>query len=135
MRSDGVLNFAELAYVGESVRRPELYSGTNMTGTQNLLDAIRLADASKIVVSSTCATYGAAAETPIHESTLQMPVNPYGRKKLMMQTMFHDYSKALGFSAVSLRNFNAGADPDPDIGENHEPEKHFDPTLLKRQRG
>lgn len=135
-RPDGVLHFAALAYVGESVHRPDLYYRTNIAGTQNLLDAMRLAGVTRIVVSSTCATYGTPAEMPISETTPQVPVNPYGRTKLVMETMLRDYCSAFGFGAIALRYFNAaGADPAGEIGEDHTPETHLIPLVLQAAAG
>jgi UDP-arabinose 4-epimerase len=133
---DAVMHFAALAYVGESVAHPDLYYRTNVTGTLNLLDAMRAADVSRIVFSSTCATYGQPDTVPIAETTPQCPVNPYGRSKLMVEQVLADTCAAFGTAAIALRYFNAaGADPDGEIGEDHDPETHLIPLVLQAAAG
>ncbi len=133
---DAVMHFAAYAYVGESVENPEIYYENNVRNTLNLLKVMRKQGIEYIVFSSTCATYGIPTEIPIKESHPQNPVNPYGRSKLAVEHMLEDYSKAYGLRYVSLRYFNAaGADPDTEIGEWHEPETHLIPIVLETALG
>ncbi|HUB97093.1 MAG TPA: UDP-glucose 4-epimerase GalE [Stellaceae bacterium] len=127
-----VLHFAAYAYVGESVTAPELYFQNNVANSLVLLEAMREARISDIVFSSTCATYGMPERMPIVEETPQRPVNPYGDSKWMIERMLHWFGQAHGFRHVALRYFNAaGADPDGEIGECHEPETHLIPLVLR----
>ncbi len=129
---EAVLHFAAFAYVGESVKDPLKYYQNNVLGTLSLLEAMRLADVSKIIFSSTCATYGIPDKSPIEENFSQAPINPYGRSKLMSEMILKDYVRAHGFSATSLRYFNAsGADRDLQIGEDHNPETHLIPLAIE----
>lgn len=135
-RPDAVMHFAAYAYVGESVSDPAAYYRNNVVGSINLLDAMRTAGVDLIVFSSTCATYGIPAHTPINEEQAQDPVNPYGRSKLMVERLLADYAEVYGMRACSLRYFNAaGADPDGEIGEVHDPEPHLIPNVLRACRG
>jgi UDP-arabinose 4-epimerase len=130
-RPSAVMHFAAFAYVGESVTDPAKYYRNNVVGTLNLLDAMRTAGVDKLVFSSTCATYGSPAETPIREDMPQAPINPYGASKLMIERVLADYAAAYGLKSVALRYFNAaGADPDGEVGEDHEPETHLIPLAL-----
>src|SRR5579863_1175169 len=107
---DGVLHFAALALVGESVAHPERYYRTNVGGTLNLLDAMRVAGVARLVFSSTCAVYGQPEEVPIPETAQPSPQNAYGASKLAVDGMIGDFCRAHGLGAVSLRYFNvAGA--------------------------
>jgi UDP-arabinose 4-epimerase len=131
-----VMHFAAFAYVGESVRKPQVYFRNNVANTLTLLDAMLEVGLRHIVFSSTCATYGVPERVPIVEETPQRPVNPYGESKLMVERMLHWCGEAYGIDWVSLRYFNAaGADPDGDIGEAHEPETHLVPLVLDAARG
>jgi UDP-arabinose 4-epimerase len=135
-RPDTVMHFAALAYVGESMERPDLYYRTNVTGTLVLLEAMRSHDVGTIVVSSSCATYGAPDRLPITEDTPQNPVNPYGRSKLMVEQILRDACAAYGLGAIGLRYFNAaGADPMGALGEEHDPETHLIPLVLQTAFG
>lgn len=135
-RPDAVMHFAAFAYVGESVVDPASYYRNNVVGTINLLDAMRAGGVSTIVFSSTCATYGVPEDIPIRESAEQNPINPYGRSKLMIERILADYAKAYGFRVCSLRYFNAaGADPEGEIGEVHDPETHLIPNVLRAGAG
>src|SRR6516162_1922668 len=97
---------------------------------------MREAGVDKLVFSSTCATYGAPTEVPIRESLPQRPVNPYGETKLAIERALHWYGEAYGLRSVSLRYFNAaGADPEGEIGEWHEPETHLVPLVLEAAIG
>ena len=127
---DGVLHFAALALVAESVSHPERYYRTNVTGTLNLLEAITAARVPRLVFSSTCAVYGQPDEVPISETTVPMPVNAYGDSKLAVDLMIRDFCRATGLGAVSLRYFNvAGASGG--VGEDHDPETHLIPNILR----
>jgi UDP-glucose 4-epimerase len=131
---DGVLHFAALALVAESVNHPERYYHNNVVGTLNLLDAMRDAEISRLVFSSTCAVYGQPDEVPISEAAPPRPASPYGASKLAVDGMVHDYCAAHALGAVSLRYFNvAGAGGD--AGEDHEPETHLIPNILRTALG
>lgn len=134
-KPDVVAHFAALAYVGESVSDPALYYRVNSCGTLNLLEAMRGEGVDQLVFSSTCATYGEPSRMPISETCEQRPVNPYGWSKLMVERMLADFGRAYGLRSVSLRYFNAaGADPDGEIGERHEPETHLIPLTMRAAR-
>ncbi|HEY3773959.1 MAG TPA: UDP-glucose 4-epimerase GalE [Solirubrobacteraceae bacterium] len=131
---DGVLHFAALALVSESVSHPERYYRTNVTGTLNLLEAMRDASVPRLVFSSTCAVYGQPDEVPIREDAPPRPANAYGASKLAVDGMIGDFCLAHGLGAVSLRYFNvAGAAGD--AGEDHEPETHLIPNVLRTAQG
>jgi UDP-glucose 4-epimerase len=127
---DGVLHFAALALVSESVSHPERYYGTNVVGTLNLLEAMVGAGVPRLVFSSTCAVYGQPDEVPIPETATPRPINAYGASKLAVDLMIRDFSTAHGLGAVSLRYFNvAGASEG--LGEDHDPETHLIPNILR----
>ncbi|HZE05207.1 MAG TPA: UDP-glucose 4-epimerase GalE [Solirubrobacteraceae bacterium] len=131
---DGVLHFAAFALVGESVAHPEVYYRNNVLGTMHLLDAMREFEIPRLVFSSTCAVYGQPDEVPIAETAPPRPTSPYGASKLTVDLMIHDYCVAHGLGAVSLRYFNvAGASGD--AGEDHEPETHLIPNILRAALG
>jgi UDP-arabinose 4-epimerase len=135
-RIEAVMHFAAFAYVGESMEKPEIYFRNNVAGTLNLLDAMREAGIRHFVFSSTCATYGMPERMPITEETPRAPVNPYGESKLMVERLLHWFGLAHGLKSVALRYFNAsGADPDGEIGEDHEPETHLIPLILDAALG
>ena len=126
-----VMHFAAYAYVGESVDNPLKYYRNNMAGSLTLLEAMRDNDINKIIFSSTCATYGNPLVVPIAEDHPQNPINPYGASKLMVEQMLADAGSAHGLRSIALRYFNAaGADPDCEIGEEHDPETHLIPLVL-----
>jgi UDP-glucose 4-epimerase len=127
---DAVIHFAAFAYVGESVKDPQKYYINNVAGTLNLLYAMREADTSDIVFSSTCATYGEPKYVPIDESHPQNPINPYGVSKLMTERILTDYQNAYGLRWIALRYFNA-AGAAGEIGESHCPETHLIPLVLQ----
>jgi UDP-glucose-4-epimerase GalE len=130
-RPAAVIHFAAFAYVGESMAEPALYYRNNVVGTLTLLEAMRAGGVSRIVFSSSCTTYGARTSEPITEETPQTPVDPYGRSKTIVEQVLRDYARAYDFRAIALRYFNAaGADPEGQIGEDHEPETHLIPLLL-----
>ena len=127
---DAVLHFAALALVSESVSHPERYYRTNVGGTLNLLEAMSRGGTACLVFSSTCAVYGQPDEVPIPETAPPRPVNAYGASKLAVDHMIGDFCVAHGLGAVSLRYFNvAGASGG--VGEDHEPETHLIPNVLK----
>jgi UDP-glucose 4-epimerase len=131
---DGVLHFAALALVKESVEHPELYYRVNVTGTLNLLDAMRAAEIPRLVFSSTAATYGEPQGSPIDEDEPTTPVNPYGASKLAVDLMIGDVCRAHGLGGASLRYFNvAGARGE--LGEDHHPETHLIPNVLRAAAG
>jgi UDP-glucose 4-epimerase len=133
-RPDAVMHFAALALVGESVEHPERYWRTNVGGTLNLLDAMRKAGVERLVFSSTCACYGAPDSVPIAEDTPARPANPYGASKLAVDQMIGEHCVAHGLAAISLRYFNvAGASGEQ--GEDHEPETHLIPNMLRAALG
>ena len=133
---DAVIHFAAFAAVGESVIDPERYYRNNVVGTLNLLNAMRSYHVSKIVFSSTCATYGEPQYIPMDEAHPQNPINPYGRTKLMIERIFDDYERAYGLKHIALRYFNAaGASADSSIGESHQPETHLIPLVLQAIQG
>jgi len=127
---DGVLHFAALSLVGESVQEPELYYRNNICGTLNLLEAMRESGAEKLVFSSTAAVYGEPEEVPIRETAPALPTNPYGSSKLAVDRLIGAVSGARGLAATSLRYFNvAGASGH--FGEDHHPETHLIPLVLE----
>jgi len=133
---DAVFHFAAYAYVGESVREPEKYYYNNVVNTLNLLSVMKRHSCDKIVFSSTCATYGESERVPITEDMPQNPINPYGRSKLMIEQILKDYRNAYGLKFAALRYFNAaGADPEGEIGEGHDPETHLIPLVLEAASG
>lgn len=133
---EAVFHFAAYAYVGESVKEPEKYYYNNVANTLNLLHVMKKYGCNKIIFSSTCATYGEPERVPITEDMQQSPINPYGASKLMVETIFQDYSKAYDLKFVVLRYFNAaGADPEGEIGESHTPETHLIPLVLDAASG
>ncbi|GHO44108.1 UDP-glucose 4-epimerase GalE [Ktedonospora formicarum] len=130
----GVLHFAALSLVGESVTQPERYYRNNVVGTLNLLDAMRENGVKRLVFSSTAAVYGAPEGIPILETSPTRPTNPYGGSKLAVDQMLGFEAEAHGLAAVSLRYFNvAGASGD--IGELHNPETHLIPLVLQAAAG
>lgn len=135
-KPDVVVHFAAVAYVGESVTDPGHYYQVNTAGTLNVLRAMQQNGVDAIVFSSTCATYGVPTEIPITEAHPQSPINPYGWSKLFVEQILRDYGVAHGIRSVALRYFNAaGADPDGEIGERHEPETHLIPLAIKGAMG
>ncbi len=134
-RPAAVIHFAALAYVGESTQEPLAYYGANVAGTISLLEAMRAAGVGRLVFSSSCATYGVPDTLPIREDAPQRPINPYGRSKLMCEEVIRDAAGAGALAAVILRYFNAaGADPEGEIGEDHDPETHVIPLMLRAAR-
>ena len=127
---DGALHFAALALVSESVSHPERYYGVNVGGTLNLLEAMVGTGVPRLVFSSTCAVYGQPDEVPIPETATPRPINAYGASKLAVDLMIRDFCTAHRLGAVSLRYFNvAGASGN--LGEDHDPETHLIPNILR----
>ncbi len=131
---DGVLHFAALALVAESVEHPERYWHNNVLGTRHLLDAMRAHGVGRLVFSSTCAVYGEPARVPMDERIGTAPVNAYGASKLAVDLMLADECRAHGLAATSLRYFNV-AGTSGDAGEHHDPETHVIPLLLQAATG
>ena len=133
---DAVMHFASSIEVAESVRHPAKYYDNNVVGTLCLLEAMMSANIKSFIFSSTAATFGTPAYTPIDENHSQHPINAYGRSKLIIETILKDYSAAYDLRSVSLRYFNAaGADTDGVLGERHQPETHLIPLLLQTAAG
>jgi UDP-glucose 4-epimerase len=131
---DGVLHFAALSLVAESVEQPERYYRNNVGGTLNLLEAMSGAGVSRLVFSSTAAVYGEPEEVPIPETATTVPTNPYGASKLAVDGLIGAVSRARGLAATSLRYFNvAGASGR--FGEDHHPETHLIPLVLQAAAG
>jgi UDP-arabinose 4-epimerase len=130
-RPVAVMHFSALALVEESVRNPSIYFRNNVAATLTLLEAMRACGLDKFVFSSSCAIYGVPSHVPIAEDAPKAPINPYGASKLMVERMLADFAPAYGLNSVALRYFNAaGADPDGEIGEDHNPETHLIPRVL-----
>lgn len=133
---DAVIHFASFIQVGESVENPQKYYHNNFVNTFTLLDRMRIHGINKFVFSSSAATFGRPQFDIIDESHPQLPINPYGRTKLMVEQLLADYDCAYGIKSVSLRYFNAaGADPDGQLGECHDPETHLIPLVLQVASG
>jgi UDP-glucose 4-epimerase len=136
IKFDAVMHFASFIEVGESVREPAKYYQNNVCNTQNLLNAMVKHGVNYFVFSSTAAIFGEPRYSPIDEAHPENPVNPYGRSKLMVEQMLEDYDAAYGLKSAALRYFNAaGADPDGELGERHNPETHLIPLVLQAASG
>ena len=133
---DAVMHFASYIQVGESVQKPAMYYENNVANTLNLLNAMVKHDVKYFVFSSTAAIFGTPNYVPIDEEHPKAPINPYGRSKLMIEEILADFDKAYGLKSACLRYFNAaGADPDGELGERHEPETHLIPLILQAASG
>jgi UDP-glucose 4-epimerase len=129
---DAVMHFAAYAYVGESIEKPRKYYENNLQNTINLLSVMLNNNIDLFVFSSSCATYGNPNKIPIDEEHPQNPINPYGKSKYMIEEILKDYGRAYRLRFMILRYFNAaGADPAGEIGEDHEPETHLIPLVLR----
>ncbi|MBM3998359.1 MAG: UDP-glucose 4-epimerase GalE [Planctomycetes bacterium] len=129
---DAVMHFAAFALVGESMADPARYYGNNLVAPIRLAESMRAAGVTRFVFSSTTATYGAPERQPISEDEPQRPINPYGFTKFCVERLLDDYARAYGWAVASLRYFNAaGAAPDGDLGEDHDPESHLIPIVLQ----
>jgi len=136
LKIEAVMHFAALSLVGESMTQPAKYYQNNVVNTLHLFEAMRTADVSRIVFSSTTATYGVPNKLPITEEEPQKPINPYGFGKLAIEQVLKDFSQAYGWSIAALRYFNAcGASAEGDLGEDHTPETHLIPLVLQVARG
>ncbi|MDB5604542.1 MAG: galE [Bradyrhizobium sp.] len=135
-KPQAIIHFAAAIEVGESVRDPGAYYENNVAGTITLLRAAQAAGIDKIVFSSTCATYGVPSSIPMDEAHAQVPINPYGRSKLIVEQILQDLDRHQGFRSCILRYFNAaGADPEGRIGEWHSPETHAIPIAMDAAMG
>ncbi|MHB9021681.1 MAG: UDP-glucose 4-epimerase GalE [Halothiobacillus sp.] len=133
---DAVMHFAAFSLVGESVSDPAKYYRNNVSNTLNLLDAMVRYRVLHFIFSSTAAIFGEPHTDRIDETHPQNPINPYGRSKLMAEQLLEDYDQAYGLKSVCLRYFNAaGADPEGELGERHEPETHLIPLVLQVAAG
>ena len=133
---EAVMHFAASLLVGESVKNPRKYFWNNVVNTLRLLDAMLEAGVKQIVFSSSAATYGNPLKVPIPEDHPTRPVNPYGETKLMMERALEWYGNAYGLGWVALRYFNAaGADPEGELGEEHNPETHLVPLVVRAALG
>ena len=129
-----VMHFAAFLDVGESVREPARYYRNNVGGALGVLEAMAAESVTLFVFSSTCATYGEPIETPIAETHPQQPINSYGETKLAVERALPHFERAHGVRWVALRYFNAaGADPDGELGEDHDPEIHLIPRAHRRR--
>lgn len=132
----GVIHFASLIQVGESVQKPAMYYRNNVAKTLVLLEAMVDHGVGPLIFSSTAAVFGEPEYTPIDEQHPRLPINPYGMSKHMVELMLADIERAHGLRAVALRYFNAaGADPEGRIGERHQPETHLIPLALQAVLG
>ena len=132
----GVMHFAAFASVAESMTDPGKYFRNNLVNSINLLDAMVETAVKIIILSSTCSTYGTPEFMPISDKHPQVPVNPYGESKLCIEKALRWYSEVHGIRVAALRYFNAaGADPDGEIGEKHDPETHLIPLIIEAALG
>jgi UDP-glucose 4-epimerase len=135
-KPSAIVHFAAAIEVGESVRDPAAFYENNVGGTITLLRAAQAAGVSKIVFSSTCATYGIPLAIPIDEAQPQLPISPYGRSKLIVEQILRDLDLYQGVRSFILRYFNAaGADPLGRVGEWHSPETHAIPLAIETALG
>lgn len=126
-----VMHFAALSQVGESMAKPGKYWHNNVLGSLNLIEAAVAADCLNFVFSSTCATYGDQDNVVLDENSAQLPINAYGASKRAIEDILVDFGNAFGLNHVIFRYFNvAGADPDGEVGEFHQPETHLIPLML-----
>lgn len=133
---DAVMHFGAYIEVGESVQDPEKYYYNNVVNTLNLLHVMMHHDVKNLIFSSTAAAFGNPQYTPIDEKHPIQPINPYGRSKVMVEAILEDYDKAYGLKSIALRYFNAaGADPEGELGECHDPESHLIPIILQVASG
>ena len=131
-----VMHFAALSQVGESMKEPGKYWSNNVTGSLNLIEAAVAANCLKFVFSSTCATYGEQDNVVLDEECAQYPINAYGASKRAIEDILSDFEPAYGLSSVIFRYFNvAGADPEAEVGEFHQPETHLIPLMLDAIEG
>jgi UDP-glucose-4-epimerase GalE len=130
-RFEAVMHFASLIQVGESYKDPQKYYRNNVVNSLNLLEAMLAAGVKKLIFSSSAAVYGLPRQIPIAEDHPLEPANPYGQTKFFLEKILQEYDRAYGLRSISLRYFNAaGADPQGELGEMHEPETHLIPNIL-----
>lgn len=135
-RPDAIIHFAAYLKVEESVKYPGKYYLNNVGGTVSLLEAMRTTGVSKIVFSSTAAVYGEPQYVPTAENHPLAPINPYGNSKRIVESILPDFEAAHGIGWTALRYFNAaGADPDGELGPNHDPITHLIPVVLRAGLG
>ena len=134
VKPDAVMHFAAYALVGESMSDPMMYFTNNVKGGVNLLEAMMENGCNRLIFSSSCATYGVPDNLPIEETTQQRPTNPYGQSKLMFEQMATWLAQTKGFKPTFLRYFNA-AGAVGELGEDHDPETHIIPNILKVATG
>ena len=128
---EAVMHFAALSLVGDAMRDPGTYWRKNVNGALNLIEASLAAGCRDLVFSSTCATYGDQDGVLLNERTPQQPLNAYGKSKLAIEQMLGDFGASDGLNSVIFRYFNvAGADPEGEVGEFHQPETHLIPLML-----
>lgn len=130
-KPEAVMHFAAHAIVSESVRHPEMYYANNVTGTINILSAMKETGIRNLVFSSSCAVYGEPSGETIREDVACNPINPYGWSKLFCERIMDDFDRAHGLKSFRLRYFNAaGADPEMELGEDRSNETHLVPIAL-----
>ena len=135
-RPAGVLLFAGHAYVGESTKNPRVYFRNNVSAVLAFLNTLMDAGLTTVVFSSSCSIYGDQARVPISEDSPRGPLSPYAETKLFIERVLHWYGSAYGFKYAALRYFNAaGADPEGELGEVHEPETHLIPLTIQAAMG
>lgn len=133
---DAVMHFCARSLVGESVAAPYDYYTHNVSGSLNLLKAMRRHQVQRLVFSSTAAIFGRPCADAIDEDHPKAPINPYGESKWMVERILADAAQAYGLRSVSLRYFNAaGAAAEAGIGESHTPETHLLPNILRSALG
>lgn len=135
-RYDGIFHFAASCLVGESVADPAQYYENNLVAAFNMLEAMRASNHKRLIFSSTCAVYGEPERLPLREDHPKKPISPYGRTKLAIEWMIEDYHRAYGLRAACLRYFNAaGCEPEFGLGEDHRPESHLIPNVVRYAKG
>ncbi|MDB5038332.1 MAG: galE [Bacteriovoracaceae bacterium] len=129
---EAIVHFSAYSEVRESITNPAKYYLNNVARTIKFLEAVKESEVKYFIFSSSAAVYGEPLYTPIDEDHPKAPLSPYGRTKLMVEQILSDYSQVAKFKYTSLRYFNvAGASPEGDLGEAHEPETHLIPIVLK----
>lgn len=132
-RYDAIFHFAASCLVGESVADPSQYYHNNVVAAFRMLEAMRLTGHDRVIFSSSCSVYGIPQALPLREDHPRNPISPYGRTKLIMEWMLEDYHRAYGIRSASLRYFNAaGCEPEEGLGEDHRPESHLIPNVVRR---
>lgn len=135
-RPAAIIHFAGLIEVSDSISNPIAFFDNNISGSLTLLAAALSAGVDALVFSSTCATYGIPAQSPMSESHPQLPISPYGRSKLIVEQILAELSRYKEFRSVCLRYFNAaGAEPENALGEWHDPETHVIPLAIEAAKG